>query len=83
MEKYRKKKRTESQQLNSSMQDDPTKEIKNKQVKENNAKQKRALAKELSRRFCEKKHLNVLKSVHLWFMIHKFLDLHMKIHHLY
>jgi hypothetical protein len=37
VKKYRKKKCTESQQLSSSMHDDPTKEIKNKQVKENNA----------------------------------------------
>jgi hypothetical protein len=34
---YRKKKCIESQQLNSSMQDDPTEEMQNKQVKENNA----------------------------------------------
>ena len=32
---YRKKKCTESQQLNSSMQDDPTEEMQNKQVKGN------------------------------------------------
>ena len=38
--------------------------MKNKQVKENNAERKRAMAKELSRRFREKKRLNVLKSVH-------------------
>jgi hypothetical protein len=37
MKKYRKKKCTESQQLNSLMQDDPTEGMKNKQVKENNA----------------------------------------------
>ena len=59
-----KKKCTESQQLNSSMQDDPTEEMQNKQVKENNAERKRAMAKERSRRFREKKCLNVLKSVH-------------------
>ena len=33
VKKYRKKKCTESQQLNSSMQDDPTEEMQNKQVK--------------------------------------------------
>ena len=64
MKKYSKKKCTESQQLNSSMQDDPTEEMQNKQVKENNAERKRAMAKERSRRFREKKRLNVLKSVH-------------------
>ena len=32
VKKYRKKKCTESQQLNSSMQDDPTKGMQNKQV---------------------------------------------------
>ena len=58
--KYRKLKRTESQQLNSSMQDDPPEEMQNKQVKENNAERKRT--KERSRRFREKKRLNVLKS---------------------
>ena len=64
VKKYHKTKCTESQQLNSSMQNDPTEEIKNQQVKENNAEQKRAMAKELLRRFREKKRLNVLKSVH-------------------
>ena len=64
MKKHRKKKCTESQQLNSSMHDVPTEEMQNKQVKENNAERKRAMAKELMRRFCEKKRLNVLKSVH-------------------
>ena len=64
VKKYRKTKCTESQQLNSSMQDDPSEEMQNKQVKENNAERKRAIAKELSRRFREKKRLNVLKSVH-------------------
>jgi hypothetical protein len=59
VKKYRKKKCTESQQLNSSMQDDPTEEMQNKQVKENNAERKRSMA-----RFREKKRLNVLKSVH-------------------
>ena len=64
VKKCRKKKRTESQQLNSSMHDDSTEEMQNKQVKENNAERKRAMAKESSRRFREKKRLNVLKSVH-------------------
>ena len=36
----------------------------NKQVKENNTERKRAMAKELSRRFREKNRLNVLNSVH-------------------
>ena len=58
-----KKKCSESQQLNSSMQDDPTEEMQNKQVKENNAERKTAMAKERSRRFREKKRLNVLNSV--------------------
>ena len=52
-----------SAKLNSSMQDDPTEEIQNKQVKENNVERKRAKGKEHSRRFREKKRLNVLKSV--------------------
>ena len=60
MKKYPKKKCTESQQLNSSMQDDPTEEMQNKQVKENNAERKRA--KERSKSFREKKCLNILKS---------------------
>ena len=64
MKTYRKKKCTESQQLNSSMQDDPTEEIQNKQVKENNVVRKRAMAKERSGRCRDKKRLNVLKSVH-------------------
>ena len=59
-----------AQQLNSSMQDDPTEEIQNKQVKENNAERKRAMAKERSRRFREKKRLNVLKSAH--HVVHSF-----------
>ena len=46
------------------MQDDSTEKMKNKQVKENNAERKRAMTKELSRKFREKKRLNVLKSVH-------------------
>ena len=60
VKKYRKKKCTEFQQLNSSMQ-----EIQNKQVKENNAERKRAMTKERSRKFRENKRLNVLKSVHM------------------
>ena len=67
LKKYRKKKCTESQQLNSSMQDDPNEEMQNKQVKENNAKRKRAIAKERSRRFREKKPIKVLKSVNYVF----------------
>ena len=70
MKKYRKKKCTESQHQNSSMQDDPTAEMKNKQVKENNAEPKRAMAKERARRFREKKILNALKSVH--HVVHSF-----------
>ena len=62
VKKY-KKKCTESLQLNSSMQDDPTEEMQNKQVKENNAKRKRVMAMEHSM-FRERKRLNVLKSVH-------------------
>ena len=46
VKKYRKKKCTESQQLNFSMQDDPTKEMQNKKVKENNAEWRSAMAKE-------------------------------------
>ena len=46
------------------MQDDPTEEMQNKQVKENNAEQKRRMANERSRSFRQKKRLNVLKSVH-------------------
>ena len=37
---YRKRKCTESQQLNSSMQNDPTEEMQNKQIKKNNTKGK-------------------------------------------
>ena len=59
--KYRKKKCTESQQLNSSMQDVTIKEFQKKRVKENNAKRKRTMAKERSRRFREKKRLKSLK----------------------
>ena len=61
MKKYHKKKCTESQQLNSLMQNEG---MKNQQVKEDDAERKRAMANKLSRRFREKKHLNVLKSVH-------------------
>ena len=57
VKKYRKKKCTESQQLNSSMQNDPTEVMQNKQVRENNAERKRAMAKERSRRFCERNAL--------------------------
>ena len=64
MKKYRNKKCTESHQLNSSMQDDTTKKMQNKQVKENNAERKRVMAKERLSRFQENKHLNALKSVH-------------------
>ena len=46
------------------MQDDPTEEMQNREAKENNAERNRAMAKERSRRFREKKGLNVLKSVH-------------------
>ena len=60
----RKKNCTESQQLNSSVQDNPAEEIQNKKLKENNAEEKREMAKERSRRFREKKPLNILKSVH-------------------
>ena len=55
---------TESQQLNSSMQDETIEEMQNKQIKENSAERKRAMAKERPRRFREKNCLNVLKSVH-------------------
>ena len=64
MKKYRKKKCTESQQLNSSMQDDPIKKMQNNQVNKYNAEREGAMEKERSRRFHEKKSLNVLKSVH-------------------
>ena len=70
VKKYRKMKCTESQQLNFSVQDDPAEEKQNKQVKENNAEGKRAMAKERSRRFREKKRLNVLKSFH--HVVHSF-----------
>ena len=59
-----KKECIESQQMNFWMQDDPTEEMQNKQVKENNAERKRAMAKKRSRRFREKKRLNVLNAVH-------------------
>ena len=45
VKKYRKKKCTESQQLNFSVQDCPTEEMQNKQVKQNNAERKREMAK--------------------------------------
>ena len=63
VKKYRKNKCTESQQLNSSMQDGSTEEMQSMQVKENNAERKKSMAKERSR-FREKKRLNVIKSVH-------------------
>ena len=70
VKKYCKKKCTESLRLNSLIQDDPTEEMQNKQVKENNAERKRAMAKERSRMFREKKRLHVLKSVH--HVVHSF-----------
>ena len=71
VKKYCKKNCTESQQLYSLMQNDPTKEMQNKQVKENNSKLERAtMAKERSRRFREKKRPNVLKYVH--HVVHSF-----------
>lgn len=61
---YRKRKRMESQQLNSSMQDDPNEEMESMRVQEKIAEWKKAMAKERSRRYREKKHLNALQSVH-------------------
>ena len=55
--KYRKEKCTESQQLNSSKQDDPTEEMQNKQ--ENNAQQKRAWQRNVREGFVRR---NVLMS---------------------
>ena len=52
------------------MQHDPSEEMQNKQVKENSAQRKRAMVKERSRRFREKKRLNVLKSLH--HVVHSF-----------
>ena len=49
------------------MKDDPTEEMQNKQVKENNAERKRAMAKERSGRFREKKRPNVLNPFIMWF----------------
>ena len=57
VKKYRKKKRTKFQQLNSSLQDDPTEEMQYKHVKDNNAERKRAMVKERLRRFLGKKRL--------------------------
>ena len=51
VKKYRKKKCTESQQLNYSMQYDPTEEIQNKQVKENNTERKRAVQRNVREGF--------------------------------
>lgn len=59
--KCRKKKQVESQVLNSSMQDDPSEEV---QIQEKIAERKKAIAKECSKRYREKKRLNALKSVH-------------------
>ena len=59
VKKYRKKKCTESQQLNYLMQDDPTEEMQNKQVKENNVERKRAMAKNVREGFVRR---NVLMS---------------------
>ena len=56
VKKYRKKKCTESQQLNSSMQDDPTEEIQNKQVKENDAEWNNNI-----RRSCDKRYISSLQ----------------------
>ena len=50
VKKYCKKKCTEYQQLNSSIQDDRTKKMQNKQLKENNTERKRAMAKERSKK---------------------------------
>lgn len=61
---YRKRKRMESQQLNSSMQDDPNEEMESMRVQEKIAERKKAMAKERSRRYREKKRLNALQSVH-------------------
>ena len=58
VKKYRKK-CTEYQQLNSSMQDDPTKEMQNKEVKENNAERKRAMQMNVREGFVRR---NVLMS---------------------
>ena len=63
VKKYPRKKWTESQQLNYSILDDPTEEIQNKQVKANNDEWKRAMVKELSRRFSKKNCLSILQSV--------------------
>ena len=46
------------------MQDHPTEENQNKQVKENNAERNKTMKKERSRMFREKKRLNVSKCVH-------------------
>ena len=51
------------------MQDDPIEEMQNKQVKENNAERKRAMAKERSRKFRENKRLIILKHVHGGFIV--------------
>jgi len=61
---YRKRKRMESQQLNSSMQDDPNEEMESMRVQEKIAKRKKSMAKERSRIYSEKKRLNALQSIH-------------------
>ena len=77
VKKYCKKKCIESQQLNSSMQDDSTEKMKNKQVKENNAKRKRAMAKKRLR-FREKKRLKNLfiKGFHIFHFCRVILSTH-------
>ena len=59
MKKYRKKKCTESQKLNSWMQDDPTEEMQNKQVNENNAERREQWQRNLREGFVRR---NVLMS---------------------
>lgn len=54
----------ESQQLNSSIQDDPNEEMESMRVQEKIAERKKAMAKERSRIYSEKKRLNALQSVH-------------------
>ena len=62
MKKYRKKKCTESKELNSSVQDDPTEE--NKQKKKIMPNERNQWQKKVREGFREKKRLNVLKFVH-------------------
>jgi len=54
----------ESQQLNFSMQDDPNEEMESMRVQEKIAERKKAMTKERSKRYREKKRLNALQSVH-------------------